>query len=234
LGVQTTSDLGSQVAEQHIVAINQAALKAQQECSWVNAQGRMTVDLQAEQNTLNYPENSGPGSIRAAAVFDPDIERYYPLSPRIIPVHADQDQQQAAGGESFKAVQGRPRVYEQRNQIILWPYSDKPYKVRFDYLRPVTMPEPNSVSIVDAMLIIYMATSMIATQMNDDRMATYYLGLYMDRKNALMAWQSQGSTFAMSTEADLAEGEGFDESLLPSWDRRPTMPGFNSGPQGLI
>lgn len=228
LGIQTSSELGSQVAEQHIVAINQAALKVQQECAWVNAQGRVTVELQAEQDTLNYPEDSGPGSVRAMSVYDIQGERAFPLDPRVIPVHADKDQQQAAGGEVFKSVQGRPRYYEQRNQIKLWPYSDKPYKIRIDYLRPVQMPEPNSVSIVDGMLIVYAATAMVATQMNDPRMAAYYVGLYVDRKNALMAWQSQGTTFAMSSEADLAEDEAFDSSLMPHWDRRPTMPTFNA------
>lgn len=228
LGIQTSSDLGSQVGEQHIVAINQAALKVQQECGWVNAQGRIDVDLQAEQDTLDYPENSGPGSVRAMSVYDADGQRSFPLDPRIIPVHADKTQQQLAGGDLFKSVQGRPRYYEQRNQIKLWPFSDKPYKIRIDYLRPVTMPDPNSVSIVDGMLIIYMATSMIATQMNDPRMADYYRALYVDRKNALMAWQSQGSTFAMSSEADLGEDEAFDTSLMPHWDRRPTMPPYAS------
>lgn len=234
LGIQTTSELGDQVAEQHVVAINQAALKVQQECGWVNAQGRITVDLQAEQDTLDYPENSGPGSVRAMSVYDPASERAWPLDPRIIPVQADMDQQQLAGGALFKSVQGRPRYYEQRNQIKLWPYSDKPYKIRIDYVRPVTMPTPNSVSIVDGMLIIYMATSMIATQMNDPRMAAYYYGLYTDRKNALMAWQAQGTTFAMSTEADLGEDEAFDSSLMPRWDRGLTPTGSNNGPQGMI
>ena len=78
------------------------------------------------------------------------------------------------------------------------------------------------------MLIIFAATSFIATQMSDERMAAYYAGLYTDRKNALMAWQSQGSTFAMSSEADLGEDEMFDRSLMPNWDRRPTMPPYTA------
>jgi hypothetical protein len=229
LGIQTSSDLGSQVAEQHIIAINQAALKVQQECGWVNAQGRVTVPLQAEQDTLNYPEACGPGAIRAVSVYEIESERSFPLAPRVIPVHADVDQQQAAGGAVFQGVQGRPQFYEQREQVKLWPFSDKPYKIRFDYVRPVQMPTPNSVSIVDGQLIVYMATSLIATQMNDERMAAYYASLYVDRRNALMAWQSQGTSFAMSTDADLGEDEGFDASSPPNWDRGVTMPAYNSG-----
>jgi hypothetical protein len=229
LGIQTDASLGSQSAERHIVAVNQAALKVQQECAWVNAQARTTVDLEAEQDTLNYPEGTGPGSVRAMSVYDADAEKSFLLDPRIIPVQADKDQQQAAGGDLFKSVQGRPRYYEQRDQIKLWPWSDKPYKVRIDYLRAVTMPTEGSISIVDAMLIIYAAASMLATQRGDDRMAAYYGGLYTDRKNALMAWQSQGTDFSMSTEADLGEDEMFDSTLIPQWDRRPTINGYNSG-----
>jgi hypothetical protein len=221
LGMQTTSELASQLDEQHIVAINAAAIKVQQECGWVTNQGRVTVDLQSEQDTLDYPEACGAGGIRGMAVFDE--ERYYPLDPRIIPVHADQDIQQAAGGEVFKAVQGRPKYFEQRNQIKLWPFSDKPYKVRIDYIRPVTMPAATSVSIVDGMLIIYAAASMISVQRGDDRMAAYNAGLYADRKSALMAWQSQGTRFAMSTEADMGEDEFIRDDLVPNWDRRPTI-----------
>jgi hypothetical protein len=91
------------------------------------------------------------------------------------------------------------------------------------------MPTEGSISIVDAMLIIYAAASMLATQRGDDRMAAYYGGLYTDRKNALMAWQSQGTDFSMSTEADLGEDEMFDSTLIPQWDRRPTINGYNSG-----
>lgn len=220
LGIQTDSSLASQVNEQHIVAVNAAAVKAQQECGWVNAQGRVTVDLQAEQNTVNYPENAGPGSIRGMAVYE--YERYYPVEARIIPVHADQDQQQLAGGDTFKGVQGRPRYFEQRNQIMLWPFSDKAYPLRIDYVRPVTMPTEDSISIIDAMLIIYGAASMISTQLGDPGQAAYYGTLYSDRLRALMAVQSQGTKFAMSTEADLGEDEFIREDLIPNWDRRPT------------
>lgn len=237
LGVQTDATLGSQVGEQHIVAINQAALTVMQACAWVSSQARDTVTLGKEQDTLNYPDGCGPGSVRAMAVYDDQGQRYYPLDPRIIPVHADHDIQQAAGGDTFKSVLGRPRYFEQRGQIKLWPHSDREYKIRLDFVRSAIMPSPNSVSIVDAMLIIYMATALIATQTNDERMATAYAGppgalgrggLYGDRLTALKAWQSQGSTFAMSSEADLGEDEAFDANLIPNWDRRPTMTPFNA------
>jgi hypothetical protein len=221
LGIQTDNSLASQVAEQHVVAVNAAATKAAQECKWVNAQGRVTVDLQAEQDTIDYPEGQGPGSVQAIAIYE--SERYYPVDPRIIPIHADADQQQLAGGETFKAVQGRPRYFEQRSQIKLFPFTDKPYKARIDYMRPIQMPTGSTVSIIDAQLIIYGAASMLAKIMSDGEMATYYAGLYTDRLHALMAWQSQGSTFAMQTEADLAEDEALVQDLVPKWDRRPTI-----------
>ncbi len=223
LGIQTNSALSTQLNEQHVAIINAAALKAQQECAWVNAQRRVTVDLQAEQDTLNYPDNAGPGSVRGMVVFEDD--RYYILTPRIIPLKADQDQQQAAGGEDFKAAQGRPLYFEQRDQIKLWPYSDKPYKVRIDYLAPVQMAADASVSIIDAMMIVYASCAMIAQQRGEPESARFFAGQYDDRKRALMGWQSQGTTFALNTEADLAEDEFIREDQIPQWDRRPTIRG---------
>lgn len=187
----------------------------------MNAQARITVDLQSEQNTLDYPEKAGPGSVQAVAIYEND--RYYPVDPRIIPVHADQDQQQAAGGDAFAAVQGRPRYFEQRKQLILWPFSDKAYKVRIDYNRPVAMNDDSAVSIVDAQLVIYAAAAMISTQMSTPDMADYYSRLYVDRRAALMAWQSEGTTFALNSEADLGEDEFYNSDLIPHWDRRPTI-----------
>lgn len=227
LGIQTDNSLSTQIQEQHIVAINAAAVKAAQECKWVNAQGRVTITLGAEQQLFNYPEDCGPGSINAIAVYD--AERYYPLDPRIIPVHADFDQQQTAGGDLFDSVQGRPRYYEQGKQIKTWPFSDKEYPLRIDYMRPIQMPQGTSVSIIDAMLIIYGGASMISTMMAEPQMANYYAGMYSDRLRALMAWQSQGTTFAMNTEADLAEDEAFNSDIVPKWDRRATItPSGNS------
>lgn len=221
LGIQTDSGLASQIDEQHVVAINAAALKVQQDCRWVSAQGRVTITLQSEQTILDYPENAGPGSIQAMAVYEDDL--YYPLLPGIIPVHADQDQQQLAGGGTFAAVQDRPRYFEQRSQIHLWPNSDKTYPVRIDYNRPVVMATGKTISIVDGMLIIYAAASMISTQLGDPAQAAYYVGLYSDRRNSLMAWQSQGTTFSMNTEADMGEDEISSEINVPRWDRRLTI-----------
>ena len=226
LGMQTGSDLGSQVEEQHVAAINAAALKVQQECAWVTAQKRVTIQLGAEQNVINYPKGCSAGSIRGMAVYD--TERYYPLAPRIIPVFADQDQQQAQGGTLFQRQQGRPRFFEQREQIYLWPYSDKAYPVRLDIALPITMLTPDTVSVVDAQLIIYAAVAMIATQRGDTEMRDFNMKLYGDRRNSLMAWQSQGTTFAMDSETDIAEEEFFDPDLIPRWDRRPTIQSASS------
>jgi hypothetical protein len=221
LGIQTDNTLASQVQEQHVVAVQTAAIKAASECGWVNAQQRVTVDLGAEQDTLDYPEGGTPGSIRAMSVYDGD--RYIPLDPRIIPISADGDQEQIAGGATFQGIQGRPRYYEQRHQIKLAPFSDKAYKVRIDYMRPTNLPLATSVSIVDGMLIVFAAASMMCKQMENDSGATYYAGLYTDRMRTLMGWQSQGTTFAMASDADMGEDEMPGLDPVPSWDRRPTV-----------
>lgn len=221
LGIQTDNSLATQVAEQHIVAVQAAAVKAAQECSWVNAQGRVTVELGTAQDTLNYPEGGTAGCIRGMAVYDGD--RYIPLDPSIIPLAADADQEQTAGGAAFTGVQGRPRYYEQRAQIKLAPFSDKAYPVRIDYMRPTNLPLAGSVSIVDAQLIIYAGASIISRQMSDNDGAVYYRDLYLDRRNTLMAWQSQGTTFSMSSDADLGEHEDVGCMQVPAWDTSPTV-----------
>lgn len=221
LGIQTDNTLATQVQEQHIIVVQASAIKAAQECAWVNSQARVTVDLGAEQDTLNYPESGAPGSVRAMSVYDAD--RYFHLDPRIIPISADQDQEKLAGGATFQGVQGRPRYFEQRAQLKLWPYSDKAYKVRIDYVRQMNLPSNESVSIIDAQLIIYGAASMLSRQMSDTDSAVYYAGLYNDRKMALAGWQSQGTTFAMSSEADLGEDDTPGIDPAPSWDRTPAV-----------
>ena len=75
----------------------------------------------------------------------------------------------------------------------------------------------------DGQLIIYAAVALLAQVMGDELVAKTYSNLYADRLAILRAWQAQGSTFAMSTEADLGEDESFDASLLPNWDRRTTI-----------
>jgi hypothetical protein len=223
LGIQMDSGLSSQVDDQHTSMVNAAALKVQQDCGWVNAQKRVTIMLGQAQSTISYPDACGPGAVRGIAVWDPDAKRYYPLEARVIPVQADQDQLRALGGEDFTGAQGRPRYYQQRAQIELFPTSDKAYPLRIDYLARATMSNAGDVSIVDGQLIIFAAASMISQQSGDPIQAKYYEVLYGDRRNALMGWQSEGTRFAMATEADLGEDEFAREDLFPSWDRRPTL-----------
>ncbi len=229
LGMQTNEDLASQVGEQHIASVNAAALKVQQECGWVNALRRTTITIEAEQDTINYPADSRPGSIRGMAVYEDG--QYYPMPSRIIPAQADTDQQLAEGQPKLKGYCSRPRYYQQRDQIHVWPRSDKQYPIRIEYLARVDLPDEETVSIVDAQLIIYAAASMIATQMADKDQAAYFAGLYQDRMQSLRGWQSAGTEFAMDTEADMAEGEFSLDNQFPRWDRSATPPGSNTGPQ---
>jgi hypothetical protein len=228
LGEQTNNALSSATNDQTVVAVQASAVKVHQDCRWVNAQGRVTVDLGIEQNTLNYPEGVGPGSVFEIGVFDGDDTaagngQYYRLEQRTIPVSADQDQQQIAGGDVFDMVQGRPRYFEQRGQIMLWPYSDKAYKVRIGYSKQFNLPLASSVSIVDAQLIIWMAASMVATQRENPEMARYFVSMYADRLSQLKGLQSAGTRFAMDSEADFGEGELSLEDMTPNWDRAPTI-----------
>lgn len=229
MGEQTNNALGSATSEQTIVAVQAAALKVQQDCRWVNAIAEVTVTLGTAQNRLNYPEGGGPGSINEIGVFDegsgdpPGKGKYYRVIERAIQVIAAQDQQQEAGGDVFTDVQDRPRYYQQRDQILLWPYSNKEYKVRIQYQRQFTLPLGSSVCIVDGQLIIYWAASMLSMQRENPEMAAYMARQYQDRLGQLKGWQGSGSTFAMDSEADLGEQELFNDENIPRWDRNPTI-----------
>lgn len=221
LGIQTDNSLSTQIAEQHIAVVNAAALKVQQECGWVNTLDRATVTVGAEQTTINYPPGCNPGSLRAVAVYD--SYKYFMLESRIIPVNADSDQELAAGQPTLKSVCGRPKFYQQRHQIELWPRTDKEYPLRMEFQRRIDLPEGSSISIVDAQLIVYATAAMLSVAMGEDKQAEHYSTMYKDRMMALRGWQSAGNRFAMDTAADFGEEEFFRDDLMPNWNRGPTM-----------
>lgn len=221
VGIQTNSALASQEEESQIVKVQAAALKVAQDCRWVSAQDRQTITIGAEQNRINYPDNCGPGAVLSIAVYDQN--RYWPLEQRIIPVAADQDQEQAAGGDTFKMVQGRPRYFQSLAQIAIWPYTDKEYPLRVEFMRPMNLPTDDSMSVVDGQLVIYAAAALLAEKQGDTELKDSMWNLYHDRLTQLRGWQSAGTRFPMNSEADLAEGEFTIENILPSWDRGPTI-----------
>lgn len=222
LGIQTTSGLAVQVYEQHTTAVQMAAAKVAQDCRWVNAQKRVTVTLGAQQNVIDYPEAVGPGSVIDIAIYFTD--RYIPLTPRVIPVETDTDQEVAVGGATLVGVTGLPRHYEQKNQILLWPRSNQAYPLRIEYMQPMNLPLDSSVSVVDATLIVYRAAAMISAQMQDVSGAAYYELQYADRLGDLRAWQNSVGEIPLSTQADLGEDEISLDSRRPNWSTIPTPP----------
>lgn len=222
LGFQTSNSLAGQVDPQHLVSVQAAALKVQQDCRWVNIQRHVSVELGVQEHTINYPSNVGPGGILGMAVYKDD--RYYPMESRIIPAQADTDVEEGIGGETYAAVCGRPRYYECRNQIHLWPPTDQAYHLRVEVLLRADLPDPSSTSVTDGQLIVYKAAEMISIQHGDKEQAAYYKGLYDDRFTTLRGWQSAGTRFPLQSEADLAEDEFFNQDLIPNWNRGVTAP----------
>jgi len=222
LGLATDAQLAAAVQAQHLAAVSAAALRVQGECSWSNLVARVTVTLGAEQNVLNYPSDSRPGSIRGIAVYASD--RYYALEPRVLPVQTDTDQEVIVGQPTLARVLGRPNFYQQRDQIYLYPRSDQAYPVRIEYTKRVEMDTDDEVSIIDAQLIIFAAAVTVAATMGDEVQAKYFSGLYDERMRMLRGWQQAGTRFAMDSEADFAEEEFIRDELLPNWSRGPTLP----------
>lgn len=221
LGIQTSSALAAMVEEQHVAAVQAAALKVSQDCRWVNAQRRVTVSIGIAQYLVNYPQDCGPGSVLGVAVYDTD--RYIPLAQAIIPISLDVDQAVIAGGATLEAILDRPRAFQQLEQITLWPPARQAYPLRIEYMHPMGLPLATSISVVDAQLIQFWAASMISAQMGDTERQRYYATLYADRFGSLRAWQAAGTAFALDSEADLAEDEiPLTSGDWPNWDRRAT------------
>lgn len=228
LGMQESTSLSGQVDHQHLASVKAAALTVMQDCRWVNAQRHVSVDTGIEAHTLNYPEDVGPGAILGMAVYADS--RYYPLESRIIPAQADTDVEEAVGQPTYAKVLGRPRYYEQRDQIKLWPTTDKSYPLRIEILLRGDLPTENSTSIVDGQLIIYKAVEMISVIRGETELAQYYGLQYSTRLTTLRGWQSADTRFAMDSEADMGEDEFFNQDLIPRWDRSIQLNGSNSGP----
>lgn len=230
LGEQTNFSLGSQTSEQVLAAIQGASYKVLQDCRWVNPLVQITTTIGIAQTVMNYPAGVNAGSITGMAVwgdyndtFDDGNLRYYAMEKRIIPVAASQDIQQAVGGAPFESIQGRPLYWQELNQIKIWPYTNRQYKVRIEYIQNALLPDDSTMSITDGQLIVYMAASMVATQRENPDQARYMLSLYADRMMALRAWQSAGNRFALDPEADLGEDEFNLDRNVPNWYRGVTI-----------
>lgn len=227
LGMQQSSSLAGQVEHQHLATVRAAAIAVQQDCRWVNTIRHVSIETGIEAHTFNYPEDVGPGAILGMAVYQ--SSRYYPMESRIIPAQADTDVEETIGQPTYAKVLGRPRYYECRNQIHMWPPTDISYHVRMEIMLRGDLPNENSVSIVDGQLIIYKAVEMLSVIGVEVELAQYYGKMYSDRMFALRGWQSAGTRFAMDSEADQGEDEFFNQDLIPRWDRGLTVPG---GPGG--
>lgn len=231
LGIQTDESLSTQANDRHTAIVQAAALEVMQDCRWVNAQRRVEVPLGITQSVLAYPANSGPGSIMGLAVWVDEQQQYYGLNKQIIPVWADQAQQIAAGGAALESVAGTPRIFEEREQINLWPVSDKAYTIRIDYMLMGNLPTEGSMSIVDGLLIVYKAGMNIASGDGDDLAAARMAGGYKNRLSALRGWQAAGTRFPMDSRADFSEGELLN-TPVPNWYRGPTDP--NPATRGFV
>lgn len=227
LGMATSDVIATQVGEQHVAFVQLAAEAVALECRWITTRGEVTLDLEERQQLLNYPENGGPGCVESMGVWDEGSQTYYPIHAKVIPVTGSLDQLEAAGGDDFAIALGRPQWHEQGLQIRLWPASDKPYKIRVRYRRPVNLPTADSVSIVDAQAIVYWAAAM-ALDLEDPQAATKMHKRAEDRIKKLRGFHQGNLDVQLNPDADMAEDEHLTVER-PRWDTRPTIrPGMNT------
>ncbi len=222
LGRATDDTLAAQTLAQENAFVDMGAVQVQQDRHGGPLERRTTFNLGAEQNEIAYPSSCGAGGILELAVYDADAGQYYAVKPRVIPVAADQDQEQIAGGDTFTAVQGRPLYYQQLTLLRLHPYSDKAYKLRARHLLRVTFTDEITASVVDAQAIIYFAAAMSWDALGERGSFDTYMGLYQSRIRQLMAWQTTGDAVAIANDASFDE---VDEAMaqLPNWDTGPTI-----------
>jgi hypothetical protein len=227
LGMATSDVIATQVGAQHVTFVQLASEEVATECKWVTTRGEVTLDLQEEQQLLDYPEDAGPGCVESMGVLDSTALTFSPIHPAVIPVTASLDQLEAAGEPLFKDCQGIPLWFEQGLQIRLWPASDKPYKIRVRYRRPANLPTDGSMSIVDAMAIIYTAAAM-ALDLEDPQAAAKMEKRAAARIRKLRSFHQGNLDIQLNPDADIGE----DEHLTierPNWDTRPTIrPGMNT------
>jgi hypothetical protein len=227
LGMATSDVIATQVGEQHVLFVQMAAEEVATECKWITTRGEVTLDLQEEQQLLDYPENGGPGCVEAMGVWDEGSNTYYPIHATVIPVTGSLDQLEAAGEPTFQIAQGRPSRFEQGLQIRLWPASDKPYKIRVRYRRPANLPTPASMSIVDGLAIVYRAAAM-AMDLEDPLMAKKLEARAAMRIAKLRGFHQGNLDIQLNPDADMGEDEHLTVER-PRWDTRPTIrPGMNT------
>ena len=217
----TSEVIAAQIGDQHLAFVQNAAREVAQECRWVTLRGEVTIDIGQEQEFTDYPENAGPGSVEAMAVWDDKAQDYFPIYPKIFPVHASLDQLAVLGNGAFLKGQGRPQYFEQLKQIRTWPATDQPYKLRVRYQRPVEMPTDESMSLVDAMAIIYKACA-LALLIPDPNAAGGFETKAMKRIKAMRGWHQGNVDIQLNQSADMGEDETLNIDR-PRWDDRPSI-----------
>lgn len=222
LGQATSDVIATQVADQQVVTVQTAAREVALRCYWVTLRGEVTLDLGIEQEFINYPEDAGAGSVEAIGVWDEGQQFYIPLHEKVIPVQASNDQMVLQGQPALAIVTGMPTHFEQLKQIRTHPISDKAYKLRVRYQRPVQMPNPDSLSLVDAQAIIMLSVAMSLETLGDLQLADRWSARADRRIRDLRAHHQGNQDLQLNRNADMGEDEHLQVDR-PRWDTRPTL-----------
>lgn len=223
---QSTDEvLATQNREQFDALINTGLIKAFQDCKWYGANRRITVDVGIGQSKVGYPQDAAAGSVSEAAIqgdSDDDLgSGYTKLDRKMIPVQYDTDQEEAAGGTTFTAVQAQPCRFDPRGDFIyLYPPADRAYKLRLDYQVRKTVVEDTDITTCDSYLVLYWALAMACN--TDPIQQKLWQGMYLDRVAMLRGNTATAEVVPMSREADFDELAELTDSVIPNWDNRPS------------
>lgn len=210
-----------QTGDQYNVFINLAARKVAMDRHWQASETRTTLIIGAAQNNLSYPPGVSCGGISDVSVWDPIGNEYCKVHARRIPNRMDQDQEQIIGGETFTAVQGRPRLYDQRSpNWFVWPFTDQSYKLRVTGTLSPLLNDDADLSVVDGGLIVLYGTFLAFCAQNEVIQQQVYKGLYDEALIDLTARESSGEDVITDRSCDMSD----DLCLrFPNWDTSPTI-----------
>ncbi|MFW6340819.1 MAG: hypothetical protein ACOC0Q_08125 [Wenzhouxiangella sp.] len=178
MGYMTSEHQAQQTLDQVNEFINAGALKVYGRCPWVRTLRETRLPppdgLGIDQRFLTYPANTGPGNIQAIAVWDAEALCYRPLRRGRITIAMDDEPLVDEGEPASEPGRDRPRVYELKDQIEVWPRPDTEYEVKIDHTVHPQFVDDLDVSIVDAEAIILYVIADLYEQQGDDVLARSY------------------------------------------------------------
>ena len=220
MGTSTDGLVLAESEDQANELLRAAALHIESMYEWPVARTEdVTLSLGVDQRFVTRPTGCAVGSVVEFAVWDADEQRYFPLRRGRIDVRYDNDPTAAAGGDDAEDDRGRPRIYEELEQIEVWPRPDKVYETKLIFNLQTSLDNENDLPLVDSELIILWALADYYENMGEDRLAQSQRQKFQVRYGAIRNTVHAREILKMgSSHRNAYEGR----RLRPNYDTRPS------------